>query len=501
MMKRPTRRQVLRGAGGFALALPWLPSLFPRGAQAGIGLNQTPRFVIMMTNHGGCTEENMYPPESDLTDTMNYAGHQIRRGALQLGDRGGAASLCPVLTADGATLTPELTAKLNVIRGLDTNNYAGHHSAGAAGNFGTAGEENGYLSVPTVDQVLAWSDTYYSDLSTILQRSMVINPDNLMGSYGWSDPDNQSGNIVALPPEQSSIGLFNKIFVQEETEDPRPPVVDRILERYNSLRQSNRRLSVEDRVRLDEHVNKIDELQRKLNVAVSCGEIPTPSTDADDVPYGGTDPDAAAQYYQLFNDVIAAAFVCDTSRIANIKITYTFSTATDWHEAVAHSASQAGPQQILADSYQRVFEDVFLDLVTKLDVDEGGGETILDNSLVCWVQESGVRTHKNVDCPVVTAGSAGGAITTGHHLDYRDLGNVYNEPDGVYSETYSGLMYSQFLGSALQAMGLEPDEYEFDTYGGYGQTSGVLQDCCGFTDLHSEQVLNASGEWLPWLQS
>ena len=94
-----------------------------------------------------------------------------------------------------------------------------------------------------------------------------------MSAY-YTSPIDQSGEIQNLAPENDSLVLFNKIFVPEE--DPatvRPLVVDRVLENYKRLRNGSRRLSNEDKQRLDDHLERLDELQRKLNVEVSCGEI------------------------------------------------------------------------------------------------------------------------------------------------------------------------------------------------------------------------------------
>src|SRR5690606_16060238 len=126
------------------------------------------------------------------------------------------------------------------------------------------------------------------------------------------------------------------------------------------------------------------------------------------------------EFWQLFNDVVTAAFVCGTSRIAVLRVTDTFSDFVgDWHQDIAHQAHlpDGAAQGELADANRRTFEDVFLDLVKKLDVDEGDGTSILDNSLVQWTQESGPMTHESVDTTVVTAGGAAGCLTTGQYID------------------------------------------------------------------------------------
>ena len=166
---------------------------------------------------------------------------------------------------------------------------------------------------------MAWSNSFYPDLTTILKRVMVVGEGRM--SYGWSSPQTKSGTIEELAATTSSLSLFNQIFVP--TEDPaekRPPIVDRVIEDYKRLRNGNRRLSAADKQRLDEHLDRLDELQRKLNVTVSCGDVMPPLNDSQDELSSSAypvDPDAQKRYWQLFNDVVVAAFICGTSRIAS----------------------------------------------------------------------------------------------------------------------------------------------------------------------------------------
>lgn len=503
------RRQILRGAAGFTLALPLLPSLLPRRAGAG----GTPpgarrkRFVSICSEHGGVWANNMFPDDAVLTDSESYAGHTIRRGDLVAPAARGRTTLSHVLSAAADDLPAELVAKLNVIRGIDHTFYIAHHQGGHLGNYAQndGNGKDGQLLLdhrPTIDQLMAWSPDFYPDLSTILERSMIVGQ---QVSFGWSSPATQSGMVQPLPPEWSSLTLFNRIFVpQEDMDSPRPPVVDRVIDHYRSLRQSDRRLSTEDRRRLDEHLERLDELQRRLEVAVSCGEIPTPTQDSIEEHANSSypfDPAAHARFWQLFNDVIVAAFICDTSRIAVLRPWDTFASYPgDWHQEIAHEAHspQGDAQQTLADANQRLFESVFVDLVRKLDIDQGDGTTLLDDCLVAWSQESGNITHESVSTPIITAGSAGGALNTGQYLDYRNIdGEGFGPIEGSDERMHPGLSYNQWLGTALQAMNLSPTDYETGTYGGYGHELVGK----GRHALYPESVLQAQGDRLPWLMT
>jgi Protein of unknown function (DUF1552) len=187
-----------------------------------------------------------------------------------------------------------------------------------------------------------------------------------------------------------AIALFKKIFVNNDSGTPDPnamitPVVDRVYADYMRLRTGSTRLSSDDWHRLDDHMQRLSELRRQLSVHTLCPGIPPVTTDtnaARNTPSFPVDPSLQNTFYQAMNDVIVAAILCDTSRIATLRIPETFSTFQgDWHQDVAHHASDMDgvKQQVMVDAHQLTFENVFLDLCSKLNVDDGMGQTYLDN--------------------------------------------------------------------------------------------------------------------------
>jgi hypothetical protein len=510
-VKKLGRRMWLRGAGGFALAIPLLPSLLDE-KEAKAGSLGRKRFVAMGTNHGAIWQQNMYPDDGVLTQTSQYAGHAVRRGNLALSVEGGVASLSPVLSASSDRFTSALASKMNVLRGLDVTFYLAHHRGGHLGNYaendgnGTDGQMT-QEHIPTIDQVMAWSSSFYPDLSTILERSLVIGGNGM--SANWSSPSSQSGSVQNIAPENDSLVLFNRIFVPaEDPSTARPPIIDRVLEDYKRLRNGNRRLSTTDRQRLDDHIDRLDELQRKINVQVSCGDIQPPTASSIDEWSSssyGIDPVAQTRFWQLHNDVIAAAFACDTCRIATMFATDIFSDYVgDWHQDVAHQAHfpDGEDQTTISAAHQRFFEGVFLDLAAKLDAIQDVDGTVLDSTLIQWTQESGCATHDPIEMPVITAGSAGGFFTTGNYADYRNLGSPAHQPSGESAvSSHTGLVYNQWLGNVLQAMGLDPTEYETGGYGGYGKVILSTEGWYAGYEKYGNAELSVMSEILPFLKA
>jgi hypothetical protein len=477
---KTTRRQLLRGAGGFSLGLPFLPSLArPRFAHGADPLPaRLPRFVAFTTEHGGISGTNMFPDPALLTEKTDlFPGHTAGWGMLRAHPDGADAVLSPVLRAPAGVLTDRLVAKMNVLRGFDIPFYIGHHTGGHLGNYarndgnGSEGKAVQGDLWPTIDQVMAYSPTFYPDLGGIKERSLYTGTRGGL-SWGWSNPTGHTGGVQEVRPEASSLALFNRIFVPPAAAgtNPRKPIVDRVIDSYRSLRNGNRRLSAADRQRLDDHLARLAELQRRLSVTrpASCSGVARPTDDSNRVGYSYQDPVKSQRKFKLFNDVIAAAFMCGTTRIAVVGVGDTFSGFSgDWHQDVAHKFMTASAQQLLVDALRLTFASSMLDLAAKLDVEETPGATYLDNTLLQWTQESGQHTHDSPSIPIVTFGNAAGFLKTGLYVDYRNV-----TPRGkltIFGESYeyTGLTYSRWLSTVLQAMRLPRTEFERASIPGY----------------------------------
>lgn len=497
-VQRINRRHLLLGAAGFGLGVPLLRSLLPRtlGAQE---LAPERRFVAYGTDHGGIFETEMFPDENLLNEeTELYPGHSIRRGDLVRTEADDRASLSTVLSGPAARLTDSIVERMNVLRGLDIPFYIAHHTGGHLGNFARNdgnGEDAKALQafpMPTIDQLLAWSPSFYENLSGITERSLVLTGGGRM-SWNWSSPSNQTGEIQEIAGEKNPKEMFNRVFIPGEPApegpEPRAPIVDRVLQSYQSLRQSDRRLSLDDRQRLDDHMERLYELERRLNVEVapraSCAEAKEPGTSSFEDP---------AKYYEAVNDVIAAAFLCGTSRIAVVRIAedQLVESSGEWHADVAHQWSSPEPQALLQLANQRAFEHGALDLAHKLNVEESPGQNLLDNTLIQWTQESGETTHESRSAPVVTIGRAGGSIQTGNYCDYRNL-----SPEAMVGELGpSGLLYSQWLATVLQIMGMPRSEFQDIEHNG---ETGYCHPHIGSTyeSVHVQGVSENASELLP----
>lgn len=509
-----SRRQVLTGLGGAVLALPVLPSLLTKTAYgADPVFTRPPRLYWVTTEHGGAFESSMFPSSSLLTaSSALFTDHTVRSGQLQAKADGSDSVLSAVLRAASSSLTPALVAKMNVLWGLDVPFYIAHNTGLHLGNYArNDGNGNDGKAVqgdarPTIDQILAWSPSFYPNLGSVRERAMVMAGRPV--SWNYADPAAGTGAIENVRGYNSSLELFKKIFVAPSTGTmARAPIVDRVLENYKRLRNGNSRLSAADRTRLDDHIARIAELQRKLTAGASCGSVSTPTDDANK--HHANTPEDAGRQLELYNEVAAAAFMCGTSRIAVLAYGDTSSFVSyggDWHQEVAHQWQLADKQPLLVQSYQRFFESVFLDMARRLDVEEAPGLTYLDNSLLVWTQESGMETHGTVSVPVVTFGSAAGQLNTGLLCDYRRTtvaSSSYNAGGG--DKQVLGLLYSQWLATVMQALGVPASEFERWGHKGYGVPFLTKEDWTPPFVKHytntSSRYFQMASDFLPFLKA
>ena len=520
-MTRPiTRRQVLRGAGGVALALPVLPSLLVGKAHgADPVLARAPRLYWIATNHGGALESAFFPDASPATRSHTLlSDHEVHAGPLRASAEGaesGHSALSRILQAPDTLLTDRRIAQLNVLRGIDVPFGLGHHGGGHMGNYahneslGGAAAQGQSEPRPTIDQLLAWSPSFYGELEGVRER--VLSMGSLPISFGYSNPSTGTGQVQPVRAAASSLELFRRVFAPADApEAARVPVVDRVLASYHRLRHGSRRLSVNDRRRLDDHMDRIAELQRKLQAEVpaACGGVETPHDDS--VLHEGLQPEDGVRYAQLHNEVNAAAFVCGASRIAVLGLgdAQRFASFSgDWHAEVAHYWLEPDRQQLLQRSYREVFSRVFLDMAARLDHEEADGVSYLDNSLLVWSQESGMSTHDPISMPIVTAGSACGALQTGQSIDYRRAGDPQSSfrPLVDSAEMSLGVLHSQLLANLLQALGMPAAEYERWGHPGYGvprvEPSGVSVPYADHYGDTSSRYFQIASDPLPFLRS
>lgn len=498
-----SRRMFLQGAGGYALAIPFLPSLLPRtawGQQTAI----IKRYFNIVGNYDYGHHQHWFPTlaELPLAHTPANGDQAFRYQTLRSYVPNSNSILSPIF---GSGLNPYVN-KMNLFRGLNLHTRIAH---GRGHMLGSIRESDGHDStvtslkaLPTIDQVLG---------STRSFTPHNVDPLNIGHAYSYRK--DAAGNVTRASyrfdkPHTLFASLFrpggNPIPETGNTStqaSPRADVLSRVMEDYGRV-VNGRQISAVDRQILDNALDRISDIQKKLGITTAVAGCqysdinPTPAAQ-DGVPslyeYSWlTHPHA----FRLYAEIFAAAASCDLHRVFNfhngIPESFDRHSSEDFHQGHSHQpwamvASNGNKTNhiYMGEIWRLLIDNFLVHLVRELDsIPEGNGRSILDNSLVHMTLESSTL-HNDSSKPCLMIGSAGGALTTGHYIDYsrRNIiatmqGDLFTtDPnDSRFGHCYAGIHYNRSLTTILRAMGLQPAQYEDPTINTFfqGRTDGLI---------------------------
>jgi hypothetical protein len=461
----PIQRRTFLAALGLGGSSLFLPSLLRRKSARAAG-GPPRRLILVGTQHGTLYDEwKMRPPgtseasawEADLTTT----------------DVGVFSPLLSELYAHRSRLL--VLDGLAVATGWsDPMGGGNEHDKGQAGAFTGAWTVDGTKSSgPSVDQIVAEA-IRLPDRYSSLEFAVPWGPYNGGVIYLGS------GNPA--PTESSPQAAYDRLFPNggggggEPTEadlirGEQGSVLDLVHAQYDAL---SRRLSSDDRLKLEQHRDLIRDLEMRLEglSTVSCGDVPPPGSVSGFV----SQSDA-------FIDLMAAALSCDLTRVISIQIgtlpdELVGFTGNDLHNDVVHHDDDPGNRAIMM-TYHTWQMRWFGRLLDRLaSVAEGGG-TLLDNTLVVWGGELASGSHAFQNWPVVMAGGGAG-FAMGRYLYWP---RTTPAPSGGYlnflSDDVVGIPHNKLLVSIARAFGSDASSVGITSYAGVGgatvNTTGELE--------------------------
>ena len=371
-----------------------------------------------------------------------------------------------------------------LLRGLDLLQGTSHGSGMLLGNLANCASKDKFTAknlgqMPTIDQVLAYSPKFYA--SNPKARSIVMatgSPDSIsQTNYGMAGGKVESIGGY-LEPRDIWDDLFTGFMSPDMPKDnPNRLLMNAVHADYTRL-NNHRRLGTADKMLLDRHMSFLADIERELATPTTVACTPPRSPPTSVPATRGTRCRASTRSSRPCScswTSRSRRSVAISSRIATINCNMALTDATgkvvnsyhnsadvagDWHQFAHQAKDNPLNRAHLVSLNKWVVTDVFGRFLQQLDVPEANGKTFLDNSLVLMGGELAMD-HYVISQPTLMAGGAGGAIKTGYYVDYSQMTNKYANagllPWGVL---IPGLPYNRLYATILQAMGLEPADYE-----------------------------------------
>jgi len=448
-MKLPvTRRNLLRGAAGLTLALPWLES-FAQGTP-------TPprRLVYVFTANGDhITRRMKVKSETGFVFDDMLSPFEAWRQELLVLD--GIDKRHNYLPAD---------------QSADAHQQGGSALApwpSGTGSFPIGGTDStiGYVMGPSVDRAIG--ERVQQANPQVPYRHLVYrvgdNYNNIWNQHAHAGP---VGTQAPIPPETSPFTAYTRIFSGLSTDLAAQEALKRRLAMRASsldllkteLASLQSKVSAADKTRLDQHAESLREIERGITTlqsqAPACAPLTMPAS------FNVYDASKYKEAGFLFFKMIAMAFACDLTRVVQFNWSgntsdraYPAVGVTEGHHSLSHLSDD--PSFIKVRTVKRHLFDLSCQLHTELKALSEGGSTVWDNSLVVhWSELSQGDTHARNRDLVVLAGGTQNHFRRGRYLDLASASNK---------------SFSNLLVSCFHYMGFT----DVNTFGHAGLMSGT----------------------------
>jgi len=277
----------------------------------------------------------------------------------------------------------------------------------------------------SVDQYLAQTYGRSTKVQSLVLGCEAANP-SVHSNYSmlYSSHISWTTPTTPTPLELYPSLAFDRLF-KDEVQKGDKSVLDAIIADATDIR---REISISDQRKLDEYLDSVRDVERRIEQAGQKGELQgwRPTLDKPNFarPADGI-PQNIADHMRLMCDILVLGFQTDTTRIATLKLNNDHSALRFPHlnvdYMIHHLLSHSDGEDWL--KVNRFFVEQLGYIASKLDAIQEGERTLLDNSMLMMCSSMMSGGHKNDELPVVMVGGGGGRIQGGRILDYRKQPN------------------------------------------------------------------------------
>ncbi len=410
---RISRRTMLRGMGT-AISLPLLEVMDSPASAVEPVSNKTTRLAYLYIPNG--VADGAWLPE-------------------EAGPDGELKKLNPWMNS----LQP-FASELTLFKNIWTPRGNGH-SAGTATwlTGGGFNHENINVGGPSADQIAAKhfrSTTLLPSLEMAMRGEGYFSSSLSRNSISWSDAQ------TPVPREIEPRAIFDRMFRAGESQMAQRSVLDMVIADARRMKNSG---SVQDRQKIDEYVESIREIERKIafserqkqrsDVASGLGKaMIRPAAEI---------PEDHGEYVRVMMDMIVLAFWADATRVATCMmdhgqsnryfnfidgVTGTWHALSHWKDISGKTEDDDGvtswkSRDEKRDMYNRVtawHTQQVAYLISRLNEIREADGTLLDHSTIVYGSSlSDGHEHEEKNLPLLLAGRGGGAIRPGRLISGR----------------------------------------------------------------------------------
>ncbi|MFO0949737.1 MAG: DUF1552 domain-containing protein [Isosphaeraceae bacterium] len=406
-----SRRGFLRGSGGLALTLPWLESLPARADDSGkratsSDRNEPPvRFACLYFSNG------VEP------------AHWWAKGV------GAAMEIGP-----GLEPMRPFRQDMLFLKGLFNEQAAKHKSPhmGRMANMlsgAWVSTDQGEIRVgQTMDQVLSQkvgARTAVPSLVLGIEPTELRLEDGLSMIYGSSI--SWASDTKPATKEIYPARVFDLLVGNSEGRKLDQSILDEVL---TDARDLAGRVSLNDRRKLDEYLESVRDIERRIARASDDGRLegarPKPAAPILPRPVEGL-PQHIPDHMRLMLDLIVLAFQMDKTRVATCMLNNDLSQMNfgflegvqgSLHLDLTHNGREPRREAMYLKT-NRFHVSQFAYLVGRLkEISEGEGSLLDHSLLMCCSNLFDGDRHQADEMPILLAGRGGGNLKTGRVLDY-----------------------------------------------------------------------------------